>query len=343
MILVEPYQVDAITPEGLPTKRRINLGKYKQTPNHVKTKTGEMFYFATPEETPAKMGDLMDWYKQMTDNQEIPAFLTAALLHYKFIRIHPFDDGNGRMARILMNLVLMMNGLPPVIIKSEKKEAYYQALQMADGGDESSFVAYIGEQVLHSQELYLKGANGEDIEELDDIDKEIALLKKSLAGEEEKITLNRTIQVDSYKKVIHPLFAEVLNKLAQFDELFFKVEIMLWENNAGGLVADVVDFMNKTNYSFYDKENAPLNIGFEYKWLEFKKNANFNFLCIISLHCSFEVYNFFTISSKNNVVPLLLINYDNIYINDAEVKKIANALAKDVLEQIKKQLNPAKE
>src|SRR5690606_29582399 len=54
LILKEPYQVDAVSPEGLPTKRWITIGQYKTTPNHVKTKTGEIFYFATPEETPAK-------------------------------------------------------------------------------------------------------------------------------------------------------------------------------------------------------------------------------------------------------------------------------------------------
>jgi len=61
MILKEPYEVDAITPEGNPTKRTVQVGVYKQSPNHVKTKTGEIFRFATPEETPAMMTDLVDY------------------------------------------------------------------------------------------------------------------------------------------------------------------------------------------------------------------------------------------------------------------------------------------
>lgn len=60
ILLVEPYEVAALTPDGQPTKRRITLGQYKTWPNHVKTSTGEMHYYTTPEETPARMDDLMN-------------------------------------------------------------------------------------------------------------------------------------------------------------------------------------------------------------------------------------------------------------------------------------------
>ncbi|WP_394803528.1 Fic family protein [Niabella hibiscisoli] len=46
----------------------------------------------------------------------------AAMLHYKFVRIHPFDDGNGRLARLLLNYVLLKNGYTPVVIKSDDKK-----------------------------------------------------------------------------------------------------------------------------------------------------------------------------------------------------------------------------
>src|SRR5690606_7005413 len=63
LILKEPYEVDAITPDGQPTKKKIKIGAYKSTPNHVRTKTGEIFRFASPEETPALMSDLINWYQ----------------------------------------------------------------------------------------------------------------------------------------------------------------------------------------------------------------------------------------------------------------------------------------
>jgi Fic family protein len=68
LLLGTPYQVDAITPDGQPTKRWVQVGQYKSAPNHVKTVTGEIFRFATPEETPALMHDLLEGYRNELDD-----------------------------------------------------------------------------------------------------------------------------------------------------------------------------------------------------------------------------------------------------------------------------------
>jgi len=88
LILHEPYEVNAITPDGKPTRRTISIGQYKIVPNHVLTKTGEIFYFATPEETPAKMYELLQWYNDNKDNVAIHPVLFATEFHYRFICIH---------------------------------------------------------------------------------------------------------------------------------------------------------------------------------------------------------------------------------------------------------------
>ncbi|MGB0525482.1 MAG: Fic family protein, partial [Flammeovirgaceae bacterium] len=173
LLLKESYEVDAITPTDERTKKKVQVGQYKTAPNHVLTKTGETFYFAFPEETPAKMHDLLAWYRNDTKDKE--PILVAAEFHYRFIRIHPFDDGNGRTARILMNFILMKHGYPPVIIKTEDKENYYNALRQADGGNLTAFVTYIAQNLVHSLHIMIKGAKGESIEEPDDLDKELAL------------------------------------------------------------------------------------------------------------------------------------------------------------------------
>ena len=180
LLLKKPYQVDAETPDGQPTKKWVKVGEYKASPNHVKTKTGEMFYFATPEETPSKMADLIDWYNERIVAAGLNPILLAAEFHYKFIRIHPFDDGNGRTARILMNFILMKFGYPPVIIKTEDKENYFAALRLADVGEIEAFITYIAINLVRSLDIMLAGARGESIEEPDDIDKEIALLERKL-------------------------------------------------------------------------------------------------------------------------------------------------------------------
>lgn len=180
LLLKESYEVNAITAEGQPTKKRVEVGKYKSLPNHVQTATGEIFYFATPEETPAKMEELINLFRTKKSEIETNPILLAAEFHYKFIRIHPFDDGNGRTARILMNFILMQYGYPPVIIKTEDKTNYFAALQQGDAGLIEQFVEYIAQNLVRSLEIMIAGAKGEDIEEPDDIDKEIALLEQKL-------------------------------------------------------------------------------------------------------------------------------------------------------------------
>lgn len=84
LLLKSPYEVKAITPDGHPTTRRIAVGQYKTAPNHVKTKTGEIFRFATPEETPAKMHDLISWYRSESKLPDVNPIILAAEFHYHY-------------------------------------------------------------------------------------------------------------------------------------------------------------------------------------------------------------------------------------------------------------------
>lgn len=178
LILKEPYEKPAQTPEGLPTTRTIEVGKYKSVPNHVRTVTGEIFKFTSPEATPAEMEKLLAWYREKRSDEEYDPVQLAALFHYRFIRIHPFDDGNGRIARILMNLILMGNAFPPVVIKTDEKDNYFRALRQADGGSLDRFVEYVGKELIKSLELMLSAARGKNFEDEDDLEKEIALWER---------------------------------------------------------------------------------------------------------------------------------------------------------------------
>jgi Fic family protein len=81
----------------------------------------------------------------------------AALLHGEFVKIHPFIDGNGRTARLLLNLVLMSNGYPPIVIKKESRLAYYEALDTAHTTlNYSKFVQLIATLVFEAEQLWLK-------------------------------------------------------------------------------------------------------------------------------------------------------------------------------------------
>jgi Fic family protein len=163
----EPYAIKAESADGSPTSRIVVPGRYKSEPNHVRTVTGETFYFAEPVAVAPDMQELLEWYHVEEAKKELHPVTLAALLHYRFVRIHPFDDGNGRMARILMNLALMKHGYPVAIIKTEDKENYFRALRMADGDNLDVFVSYIAERVIASQELWIRAATGEDLDNLE--------------------------------------------------------------------------------------------------------------------------------------------------------------------------------
>lgn len=233
LLLKEPYEVDAITPEGNPTKRKIAIGQYKSSPNHVLTKTGEIFRFASPEETPALMSDLMTWYRNKTIQPDFNPILIAAEFHYRFIRIHPFDDGNGRTARILMNFILLQYGFPPVIIKTEDKVHYLSVLQQADAGMLEPYIEYIAKNLVHSLEIMLKGAQGESIEEPDDIDKEISLLEQKLKSVSEPIesVKSQTTVLEVFENSIVPLTHKFIEKAAKFEKFYLKHTCTIWVNS----------------------------------------------------------------------------------------------------------------
>ncbi|XP_015609984.1 adenosine monophosphate-protein transferase Fic isoform X2 [Cephus cinctus] len=79
----------------------------------------------------------------------------AALAHYKLVHIHPFSDGNGRTSRLLMNMILMQAGYPPVIIHKQHRHKYYENLQIANAGDIRPFVRFIAECTEQTLDLFL--------------------------------------------------------------------------------------------------------------------------------------------------------------------------------------------
>ena len=178
ILLVRPFYKEAVTGNRQSTRRLIDVGDYKKYPNSALLQNGEIFHYSSPEQTPMKMGELMEWFRTEEENGALHPVELAAQFHYRFVRIHPFDDGNGRLSRLLMNYILFKIGLPPAIIRTDDKKNYLFALNQADSGDLPSFVDYIGRCVISSLELSIKAANGESLEEDDDMQKEIRIWKR---------------------------------------------------------------------------------------------------------------------------------------------------------------------
>ena len=175
ILLKEPFWHIAQTPDGRETRKRILPGEYKRQPNHVRSSTGELHRFAEPEETPALMERWTRDFRRDLGRNAYPLPLFLAESHWSFLRIHPFDDGNGRTARLLTNYVLLRRGLPPIVIKSAERDRYIGALQNADVGRIMPLAGFMVENILWSLGLAIRAAKGESIREAGDVGKEVEL------------------------------------------------------------------------------------------------------------------------------------------------------------------------
>ena len=131
-LLREDYTVYHNLAGGVQTSYVIHAGQYKTRPNSVITRYSDRFEYASPEETPNLMADLVDWYNTAEKEGKLSPVELAALFHYRYIRIHPFEDGNGRIARLMVNFILARHDYPMIVVRSRNKSEYLEALHQAD-------------------------------------------------------------------------------------------------------------------------------------------------------------------------------------------------------------------
>jgi Fic family protein len=221
IILKEPFWKEAETLDGKPTRIQVIPGEYKSFPNNVRTPTGEIFEFAKPTETTSRMRDLVTWFRRELVNPSLHQLGIAAKLHQNFLVIHPFDDGNGRVGRLLINYVLLRAGFPPLIIKAADKANYLAALRLADVGRLEALTDYLGRQLEWSLNLALRAAKGASLEEPSDIEKEIAIFIRE--QEANRIDVKKrspeTLR-ELYKSGWEHLFSTFEEKMRKLSPLF---------------------------------------------------------------------------------------------------------------------------
>ena len=133
-----------------------NAGAYRTQNVGVVKSDGEIHSFTEPLKIEEEMYEFIEWLHSQTIEEPI---LLAALVHLKFVSIHPFIDGNGRTARLLMNLVLLQNAYPQAIIKISNRAEYIQAVekyQQSSDNDYSDFYKVVLQSVNASLDLYSK-------------------------------------------------------------------------------------------------------------------------------------------------------------------------------------------
>jgi len=329
MILVKPFWKDAINFDGTPTRKKIEIGQYKTLPNSVRLRNGEIHEYASPEETLSKMGDLISWYHDNLDTMH-PVQL-AAEFHYKFVCIHPFDDGNGRVARLIMNYILLKNDYPPIIIKAADKESYLTALQKADTGNVPALIEYIEKQMIWSLELSIKAAKNQEIEEFGDIEKEIEILKRAKLTKS-KIFKTPKVSFEVFNHINDDLWNPLNKFLSKFDDFFaetgneqyidhFKIERKQTIQHPLRMFADKEVTLKK--YSVFGHDLVEENIS-EIRWernmLSLKsasKKIDFCITCTLQLNES--TYKL-TITESNTDSPTMFKNKTSLFETENKYK-----------------------
>jgi len=129
-------QATTLAQDSLGNLREIHLvhGQWKLQSNNPKRPDGTIHEYCPPEQVASEMDRLLEIHNQHQE-MDVPPEIEAAWLHHRFTQIHPFQDGNGRVARTLASLIFIRQGLFPIVITRNDRQEYIDASESADTGD----------------------------------------------------------------------------------------------------------------------------------------------------------------------------------------------------------------
>jgi hypothetical protein len=294
------------------------------------------------------MDDLMRWYRDEEAKGVMHPVEIAARFHHRFTDIHPFDDGNGRMSRLLMNLMLMQDGYPPAVIRIGERDQYLAALRRADAGEHDDFLSFIAEHVVSSLDLFIRAANGEEIHEPNDVEKDIALLKIGLRHIEEPEPLTQEVQKRLFANSFDPLFAEIARLIGPLCEFFATKVVSL--GGAYGPSIEQGHYGVRGRVNLLDSTLTPrppecwsgtnlikeLNLTFELNG--FKKGLFNTFDLSNILKLTFEPLKYLVELPSANP-PLTIQHFYQEPLSKDEITEIAQKLTRFFVEDIKKKTN----
>ena len=151
---------------GNTRKVRLLKGDWKKQPNNPKRPDGSIHEYCPPEQVQGEIDQLLEWHAEH-ERMGVCAEVEAAWLHHRFVQIHPFQDGNGRVARALTGAVFLKAGYLVLVIRDEEhRERYINALEAADDGDLKPLVDLFADiQISDLQEAmqFIRELRGETV------------------------------------------------------------------------------------------------------------------------------------------------------------------------------------
>jgi Fic family protein len=188
-------------------------GRYKTAPNHVRLANGGLHAYAPVDLVPIEM-------RRLVESLADPAFavahplLQASYAHYALVNVHPFADGNGRVARALASVYFYRAASIPLVVFADQQRAYFDVLEAADRGEAAPLVAFFRERALDTMQLageslVRSAGKGDEVAEA---------LFDPLYGDQMAIALRLLVAVEqglTERLAAHPLPAGVEGRLAR--------------------------------------------------------------------------------------------------------------------------------
>lgn len=340
------------------TENQHLIGSWKKHSNEIINYQNERFEFVAPNDVPEKIHGLLNKInayldKILTEKKlSIHPLEEISQFHIDYLTIHPFYDGNGRTARILTNILLMVCGYPVIIIKENVKKNYYKLLAdiQVYGGKPDLFYVFIGERILETQQIILNALEGKSIDEEDDLDKKIAMLERELNVIDENEEVKVHFNSNYFENVLNTWISDLLNKLIpniqKFNKFFKLINHQITMSDGGIVMFDNEPFdeiISKTklehliHFSRFTFQEKKIRIIAQYN--SFIKGGLNTFDCNFSLEINFDSikYQIFIDEFNEKDLPNKKLVFENLLhksLTEENINEIINRLCNSIYEHI---------
>ncbi|PCH78263.1 MAG: cell filamentation protein Fic [Flavobacteriaceae bacterium] len=245
---------EAINGLGERVSIKLLKGEFKTSDNNPRRENGVVFLYCPPVHVDSEMDSLISIYNEYSKKNLNPIIL-AAWFHHAFTQIHPFQDGNGRIARLLASLILIKNGLLPFTVKRTEKAKYIGALETADNEEPQDLVSFFSLEQKKSIENALNFKTERKLDSLSDLailfnDKVSDLASKKKIRRERDLKKNRDKVFDIIYNILGDI-KEELFELIPYDKAKIGIASSKPDhNNYYYHTHQITEYANTHNYYF---------------------------------------------------------------------------------------------
>lgn len=196
-VLCAPQETYPVQTAAGPGRQALPKGVYKAYPNHVKQADGTVFAYAPVIQVGPEMARLI---AELTSDEFLAAHaaVQAAYAHYAFVRIHPFADGNGRVARALASIYVCRATSLPLLVLADDKSEYLATIRMADSGRYQPFVDFIVRSVMNGAKVFAESLKSATVSDTDAIRTRLTRLYVTTGGythQDVEVAANRLLEL----------------------------------------------------------------------------------------------------------------------------------------------------